>query len=306
MMSLYSALALAVLQVGAQAGGPVQRGVLVQPESVTVGDPFRVVVRIRAPRGAVIEFPSTPDSGTGVEALDPVHVIPSPDTSAVEQTAIYRLAAWDVGTLPIRFPDVLVKEGRLVRRLAVGRDVMVAVASVLPADSAQRVPKPPRAVFEFGPPWWLWALIALAAAVIVLLLWWWLRRRRAHEVTPALSPWMIAHREFDRIEALQLVSAGERGQYVALMADVVRAYLARMVGVARISLTTTELAHALRAEPRVPVARVTRLLHDVDLVKFAGQAISGDRAAELGQDARELVDAVENALRPATERSEAA
>lgn len=306
MIALVATFALALLQAGGQADGPIQRGVVVQPESVTVGDPFRVVVRIRAPRGAVIEFPSTPDSGTGVEALDPVQVTPGLDTTVVEQTATYRLAAWDVGSLAIRFPDVLIKEGNLVRRLPVGRDVSVEVTSVLPADSAQRVPKPPRAVFEFGPPWWLWALVALAAAAIVLFLWWWLRRRKERAVTPVLSPWMLAHKEFDRIEALQLVTAGERGQYVALMADVLRGYLAQMAGAARISLTTTELAQALRAEPGVPALRVTRLLHDVDLVKFAGQTISAERAVELGQESRELVDSVENALEPTTERAEAA
>lgn len=314
MKLLVAAFALVLLHPGAEGGAqtldrggpPIQRGVIVQPESVTVGDPFRVVVRLRAPLGAVIEFPAAPDSGTGVEALDPVQVRSGSDSTAVEQTAVYRLAAWDVGTLPIRFADVIVREGSTLRRISVGGGVSVEVASVLPADSAQRVPKPPRAVFEFGPPWWLWVLVALAAAAILLLLWWWLRRRTERATTPAMSPWTRAHREFDRIDALQLVSAGERGQYVALMADVLRTYLSETVGVARISLTTTELAQALRAEPRVPAARTTQLLHDIDLVKFAGQPISSERATDLGHESRELVDAMESALNPAVERAEAA
>ena len=89
----------------------ISRGVVVLPETVTVGQPFRVVVRVRAPRGSTIDFPQAPDSGTAVEALDPVDVVPSPDTTVTEQTATYRLAAWDVGARALRFADVVVRDG---------------------------------------------------------------------------------------------------------------------------------------------------------------------------------------------------
>ena len=77
---------------GAQEGA-IQRGVVVQPESVTVGDPFRVVVRVRAPLGSVINFPAGPDTADKVEPLDRVVVVQSEDSTAVEQTATWRLAA---------------------------------------------------------------------------------------------------------------------------------------------------------------------------------------------------------------------
>jgi hypothetical protein len=293
------ALAFAVAAGAQQA--PIQRGVVVQPESVTVGDPFRVVIRVRAPLGAEVEFPAAPDSAEKVEPLDPVVVVKGDDSTAVEQIATYRLAAWDVGRRVLRFPDILVRQGSGVRRIEVGRTLSVEVLSVLPEDSTLHVPKPARALFTFGPPWWWWLVIALAAAAIGLLLWWWWRRRHAAE--PARrDPYDEAMQEFARIEALGLVGAGEFGQHASLHADVVRTYLSRVMPKARTSLTTSELLHALRGEDRVSTARLQRLLHDVDLVKFAGQLIPAARAKEIGTEARALVEAVHGALHPPEQR----
>jgi len=281
---------------GAQQA-PIQRGVVVQPESVTVGDPFRVVIRVRAPLGSVIEFPAGPDTADKVEPLDRVVVTPGTDSSAVEQTATWRLAAWDVGRRMLRFPDIVVRQGNQVRRVAVGRDVSVEVLSVLPEDTTLHVPKPARAVFTFGPPWWWWLIVALAAVAVGTLFWWWWRRRRQAPAIPR-NPYEEALEEFARIEALGLVGAGEFGQYASLHADVVRVYLSRVFPQARPSLTTTELLHALRGEDRVSPSRLQRLLHEVDLVKFAAQLIPAARARELGTESRALVGAVEESLRP--------
>ena len=146
--------------VGAQQIA-VKAGVTAAPDSVRIGDPFRVTVGIRAPRGATIEFPRTLDSAAAVQSLDPVVVRTSGDTTAMEQYADYRVSAWNIGNQPIRLADVIVRYNGVERRVPVV--AAVYVRSVLPADTAQRIPKPPRALFEFGAfPWWLWALIAAA------------------------------------------------------------------------------------------------------------------------------------------------
>lgn len=291
--AIVAALAFAAAAAGAQ-DAPLQRGVVVRPESVTVGDPFRVIVRVRAPIGSVLEFPASPDSGLAVEPLDPVSVVIAPDTTVVEQTATWRLAAWDTGRLAIRFPDILVRSPDGVRRLAVGRDLAVQVVSVLPADSALRVPRPVRPVFEFGVPWWYWLLVALAAAALGVLFWWWWRRR-PRAVAPSLDPYAAALREFERIESLGLLAAGEHGHHLALTAEVLRTYLARTIPAARPSLTTSELALALRGEGHVPGTRVVRVLHEIDLVKFARLRVSEAVAAEAARECRAVVDAIQQA-----------
>lgn len=271
-------------------GGRLQSGVVVRPESVTVGSPFEVVVRVRAPKDAVIEFPETPDSGGAVEAVDPVQVTSSPDTTFTERTAVYRATAWDVGSQPIHFQDVVVREPIGIRRLRLS-DIAVTVTSVLPADSAERVPKPVRDIFAFGPPWWIWLLLALAlAALLALARWLWLRHRR--RARPPIEPFTDAEREFGRIAALGLVSAGEKGLHVALMAEVLRAYLARVVPGARTALTTSELVAVLRGRSAVPLTRLAALLNSCDAAKFAGRALDAERALQLGREAQAIVAAI--------------
>ena len=282
----------------------VKAGVTIAPDSVRVGDPFRVTVGVRAPVGASIEFPRVLDSTATVQSLDPVTVRTSADTSAVEQYAEYRVAAWDVGSQPIRLEDVLVKLNGATRRIPISGTVFVR--SLLPKDSAQRVPKPPRALFEPNPfPWWVWVLIA--AAIIGLILWWMRRRRRKK---PALAivvdPYERAEAEFQRIEALGLIDAGERGRYVALMIEVLRDYLSARYAEASLSLTSTELERSVGHLPHIPQDRLTRVLTDADLIKFARRPVSGERARELGREARAIVGIEHRASQPAPSQQAAA
>ena len=285
----------------------VKAGVTVVPDTVRIGDSFRVTVGIRAPRGATIAFPRATDSTSTVQSLDPVVVRTSADTTAVEQYADYRVAAWDVGAQPIHLDDVVIRLNGTERHVPLAK-YTVFVRSVLPQDSAQRVPKPPRALFESSVfPWWIWALIAAAAIAVGVLVWWWWRRRRTGVAAVAIDPYVRATTEFQRIEALGLVDAGERARYVTLMIEVVRDYLAaRYAAEAALSLTSSELQRSTMHLPHVPQDRLTRLLTEADLIKFARRAVSGDRARELGREARTIVDAEHRASQPAPEDASAA
>ena len=278
-------------QQPAQPASQVQMGFEVQPESVTVGDPFRLTVRIRAPKGASVTFPAGPDSGATVEALDPRVERQGTDSTSLDVTAAWRLAAWDTGDQPLRMKDVVVNVDGRERRISLSA-LNVHVRSVLPADTTQRVPKPQRALFEFGLPWWYWLLAALAAIGIIGLFWWWWRRRRRRKAGEVEDPFADAESEFERVERLGLVEAGERGRYVALMVEVMRTYLARRIPEAHPSLTTSELLVAVRESKTIPVNRLALILADADLVKFARRASSAERAREMGAEARGIVAAI--------------
>ena len=270
---------------------PVQMGYSIEPDTVTVGDPFRLTVRIRAPFGATIEFPAGPDSGAAVEALDPRQERQGPDSTSLDVTGAWRLAAWDIGDLPLRLRDIVVRLDGRERRIPLSA-LTVHVRSVLPADTAQRIPKPQRALFEFGRPWWHWLLAILAGLGIIGLFWWWWYRRRKRQRGEVADPFADAETEFERVERLGLVEAGERGRYVALMVEVLRTYLARRIPDAQQSLTTSELLIAVRENGTVPVNRLALVLADADLVKFARRATTAERARELGTEARGIVGAV--------------
>ncbi|HEX6966160.1 MAG TPA: hypothetical protein VF166_10200 [Gemmatimonadaceae bacterium] len=302
MIRVALATALVLVSVGtprrsaAQEGQApvVQYGISVRPDTVTVGQHFEVLVRVRAPMGATIAFPAGPDSGASIEAIDPRTVTTFDDTAAVEQTARYVLAAWDTGAVHTTLGTVVVTAGG-VRRMIPVDSTVVHVHSVLPADTSLRVPKPARGILDARAPWWPWLVAALVAlALILLLLWWWLRRRRP--VPAELGAYARAEQAFARIDALRLLEAGERGRFVALNIEVLREYLAARVAVAHRSLTSTELLRALRDERALPSERLAPVLAEADLVKFARRPVSTDRARELAREVRDVVHDVEQAL----------
>jgi hypothetical protein len=300
MIPLFASLAMLDASVGAAQGAiAVKAGVTVGADSVRIGDPFRVTIGIRAPVGATIDFPRELDSTGAVQSLDPVVVRASADTSAVEQYADYRVAAWDIGKQAIRLDDIIVKLGSATRRIPITGNT-IFVKSVLPADSAKRIPKPPRDLFEVNPfPWWLWALLAAIAVGLILLYWWWRRRRRKTKPVIAIDPFKQAEADFDRIEKLALLDAGERGRYVTLMIEVLRDYLAARHARASLSLTSTELQRVVHGMPTVPQERLMRVLTDADLIKFARRPVSSERARDLGREARAIVAAEHTAATPA-------
>ena len=305
-MALAALVALAMVAtlgarpVAAQGAGSlanVQLGVSAKPDSVTVGEPFELRVRVRAPAGAVVTFPEGPDSSAQVEAIASRAVVGAADASGTDRTAVFRLVAWDVGEIPAKLGDVVVTLAGVERRVPLG-EVMVKVKSVLPADTTLRVPKPPRPPFDVAMPWWQrwWPFIVAALVAALLAWWWWRRRRRGRPDADALDAHAFAEREFARIEALGLVDAGERGRYVALMVEVLRDYLALRVPEARASLTSGELIAALRGVNTVPLSRLAGVLDEADLIKFARRIVTADRARELGREARAIARDIEGAV----------
>ncbi len=270
----------------------VQLGIAVRPETVTVGTHFIVSARVRAPEGATIAWPTAPDTSETLEIVSSRMLDSASDSLRTEETARWRLAAWDTGTITIVFEDAVVTGMDLERSVPLRAHVYVR--SVLPLDTAQQVPKPPRDILAADPPWWRWvALALLAAAIIGLLIWWYLRRRRRTPAPMPVDAMQYAEREFTRVERMGLLEAGERGRFVALMVEVLRDYLALRLPGAAPSLTSTELIRFLRARPDLPVQRLAAVLSEADLVKFARRAITGERAREIGQEARAIVREVE-------------
>lgn len=274
----------------------VQLGTRITPDTVSVGQRFIVLVKVRAPTRATISFPVGVDSAAGASPTAPqiigAPLVDSvPDATGTTRTAAYRFAAWDVGPQRLGLGNItVIVQGR--REYVSLADQSVFVRSVLPADTTRRQPKPPRAAIVLTPFNWLPWLALLAAILLALLAWWlwriWRRRRNA-----PLPPFETAEREFVRIEGLRLIESGEPERHVAMMTDVLRDYLAaRVEGIQR-SQTTPELLAA--AAPVHPYAGgLANLLAQADLVKFARRRMAPAEATALGAQARTIVRQVEN------------
>jgi hypothetical protein len=294
-------LAGAVFPETAAAQGqriPVQLGVSISPDTVTVGEQFTVVIRVRAPQGATITLPLAVDSAVAVSPTaasiigKPV-VEQSADSSGVIGSAAYRFAAWDMGPQQLGLPDILVVSGTDTGYVSLAERT-VFVRSVLPADTTLHEPKPPRPAigltsFDWKP--FLLAALAVAAALLLWRLWVWFRRRS----TGTIDPFTHAQREFARIESLGLIASGEQARHAALMSDVLRDYLAARVDEIERSHTSSELlANAGKLQSTAP--GLGELLWRTDLIKFAASDVARDEAERLAGSAKSIVRAVETAM----------
>ena len=275
---------------------PVQLGVSVTSDTVTVGERFIAILRVRAPIGASIRFPTETDSAsssaiTGTQLIGKPAIDSTVDSTSITMTAAYRLAAWDIGPQRLGLPDIAVTYRGKTGYVSVA-DRGVFVRSVLPDDSTLRVPKPPRPAIEITPfNWlpWLLALAALVTAGLAWRLWIWYRNRR----NAPLDPFSTAQRDFARVEAMQLLEAGDTGRHAALMTDVMREYLAARVPEIERSHTSSEL---LSAGGRIHgvAGSLGELLWRADLIKFARAGVTRDEAEEIAAKARGTVQAVED------------
>ena len=178
----------------------------------------------------------------------------SADTTIVDRTAIYRLVAWTVGAQQVALGSLVVSLAGADRRYAIP-NIAVLVKSVRPGDSTGRVRRPARDVMVAPPVLWPWIVGRTAPPGTSPL------DASAPPASPRPRPRTLgkgaladAKRDFARIEQLALLDAGERGRYVALHIDVLREYLAARIPEAALSLTSTELLAALRADAPVPSA----------------------------------------------------
>ncbi|MFA6166163.1 MAG: hypothetical protein WC700_06090 [Gemmatimonadaceae bacterium] len=268
-------------------GRPVV-GVEVQPQSVAVGEPFTVRVRVRAAAGTVIRFPAVPDSSGSVEAVDPRAIEDRSTSTVFDQTATYRFIAWEPGRRAVPLGGVRWEHGRTADTLAVGR-LRVEVTSLLPADTAEQVPRPARAPLDPVPPWWRWALIAAGVLAIALMSWRAWRKRGTAGAAP-LDAYADAQAGFAAVDALALVEAGEPGRAVLAYADVMRAYLTRRFPQATDGLITSEYAKAL-ADSALPILpeEVADVLETADAVKFAAAPVDAEGVARVARGARGVV-----------------
>jgi hypothetical protein len=278
---------------------PVEMGYRVSPDTVLIGQPFKLFVKVHAPTGVRFEFPPGPDTATQ-NSIRPIELRGERLVTMLADTAValYTLVAWDIGIQPLRFPEVRVSFQGQERRPSLA-GAFVFVKSVLPADTSLRVPKPARPLIVLPVFNWLPWLGLLAAAIVAVLLWWAWRRYRNRPKKP-VDPYARAQQEFARIEQLRLLEDGRYSDYYARMVDVTREYLAARVPGVRRSDTSSELLRTMQPRDGVE-AELPRLLESADLVKFAQADISLADARNYGLALRAIVDHVEGRLNPESE-----
>lgn len=280
-----------------RARANIRVGSEVRPDTVTVADPFTLVVSLDVPVEATVQWPTITDTAANVVLRSPTRVTSTVEGARRREVAEYALAAWDIGRLPIGLADATVRLPYGVVNVSL-REARIAVKTVLPLDTSLHVPKPARGLFPRVVPWWeLWwlALLILAGLAALWYAWRRLRRKKQAAVRAPLDVYARAIHEFDRLQRLALADVGERGRAVALAVEIMRTYLSARSTDAHLSHTSAELLEALGNDTRIPHARLAALFDDADVIKFAHRGVTLARARELHDEARSIVESVERA-----------
>lgn len=286
-MNCWLALVILLAQADSQTDArnlEVTLSASVSPDTVTIGDPFYLAIRVEGLGGASVEFPIIPDTGA-VAALEPP-VVRGDQPSA--RTAVYTMTAWRVGEL--RVPDaelILLRDGVENRMPLPGASVYVR--SVLPADADPDTLtyQPARGVV--GPNWSLAEKLAGGALALALLLAVALYLRRRNRATrqigapPPRPPRERALEALDRLAQSGLIESGEYKAFYSKLAQILREFIALERPGWGVDLTSGELLAATRAAnlDHIQLEALRQLLNEADLVKFARRSTPRGRA---GQD----------------------
>ena len=303
LVALAAALALAsalggVPGVAAQTS-PVAVGVVVEPDSVTVGEVFTITLSAQHPPDYHVVFPKLPDrTSDGFEIKSQRHVAAADNgdgtltSSVVIEAALFRVGEHSTPALSVgaRRPD-----GEVVYRPA--RPVSINVESILDAGAdelggQEAIPliAPPSEMS--APPIWPWfaggAMLAALVAFAARRYW----VGRAPPPAPLGAPTEIALAELDRIETLNLPASGDFPRHYALVSDCVRSFISAQFGVPTMERATSEIAAEFQGADNIPQAEsrgAIAVLEESDLVKFARLSPQPDEAREAVAASRRTV-----------------
>lgn len=289
-LAAFSNPGAAVAQVAPPAAPEVRTAVA--PDTVLVGDVFRVAIRVDLPPGYRAVFPDSLPSADPLEAAGrrDERVEEFPDGMR-RVTAIYAMSAWRPG--PVELPPVSVRlAGPDGERVVQARLPELSVRSVLPEDTAGVQPRDLKDVLGSSRSWWPLLLALLVGAVAVGGLVYWRRRGREAPlpVYPSVPPRERALAALDRARNSGLVEAGRFKAFYSLVTAAVRLYLEELNRELGAELTTSELMErAERTMAPEAAEPLGRLLASADLVKFARRRPAPDEALADWETARAFV-----------------
>jgi hypothetical protein len=282
-------LLAAALGVSAHAAAQLidVRTEVAAPDSVTVGERFRVTHIFSYPDSLTMSVPEEIDPGSC--RLLSKEWSEDKEEGRVEKTLSLEAITIDLeqATLPALAVQFFTPAGDTL--VAFTDEVIIPVRQLATEGADVRGLKQQ---WEAPRRYWPWIVAAAALVAAAILLWWWLRRRsrRTGEEpsVPVLPADYVALTELTRIERMDLVRRGEFKKYYTLVTDALRRYLSARFEVEAMDRTTDELLLELEDTGR-RVDKLDSLLREADLVKFAKYVPGEEAGTAAMSSAREIV-----------------
>ena len=284
--------------------GPVKAVVRVTPRAPVLGDPVRVTLQVEAEAGVEVFMPAFGDQlgRFGIAEYAPTHAVGSDGGSVHVQRYTLEVPMSGRQRIPsflVEFSDRRDDRAAEVQELLT-EEVVLEVASVLPADVVSPGLKPPRDALPELPArerqvsWaqsgWLWGGMGFLVLGLVGAAVWWRRRRR---VAQQRSAFEIAWEALLALEAEPLPRGEEVDAWYVRLSGIVRAFIEGRYGLRAPKLTTEEFlllagrSEVLKVQHRATLAA---LLERADRVKFTAYQPAAEESAEALASARRFLE----------------
>ncbi|MDR2935742.1 MAG: hypothetical protein LBU80_00150 [Rikenellaceae bacterium] len=254
----------------------------VVPDSMAIGDRFRIEVEVEKDLVQVVEFPGY--EGTLAKDIEIVSESPvdtlARDGRRVTIRKTWTLTTFEEGIYSIgRFPVLYADKNVLDTLLSI--DSLSFMVTTFPIDTLTQtiydIKAPLRAPVkfaEFGGCLVLgFFVLQLLYAIVYAIVKSRQRRRRGEKVTlrPAEPAHVRAIRELERLEAEKLWQNNRHKLYHTRLTDIVRTYIEKRYGIDAPAMTSDEIRDEMerRINSKRILTRLSRLLSTADHVKFA-------------------------------------
>lgn len=294
----------------------------VSPDSVTIGDPIRVVLRGSAPDSGTLVTPSWSDTLGPFQVLAVVADTEERAEDRVSFTKELQVTAFDTGTLAL--PDLAVywvvdgdtAVARAPRRTVVVQSVLPDSIDLSNPTTAIAELRDVKGVLSIGSVAWLrWVILAAAVLLVALAGWWGWRHRRKRPAVVVPAPVRAARRlppeeAFEtglaKLFHAELLERGEVKEFYAGVSLLLREYLEGRFGVYAMEETREEILLHARESARLSDtdrAWLASWLLDADLVKFAKMTRALAEGRDFAEEARRWVrDTTQRSTRVTTDR----
>lgn len=298
-------LALALLTATASAQ---QVRLYVLADTVALGEAFEVAVAADHPAGVQTVFPEVPRDRTAeaapllalgdAEATEAQRFAPVLRGETRTDSVVYRALAFAADSARVGPVEVAFVSGGDTTRVA-SPSALVRVRQLVPGPEAE--PEPPAPPFPFPSTLPVWIALGVVGAAVAALAFWGIRRllrRPSREASrPRPAPYPEATSRLDAL-ATDLPAPEAAQPWLFTLADALRTYVERRLGVPAKEMTTRELDAALASRLPDETRRTLRnVLRVCDRGKFADLRPGAEAAQEVLASARAAVESAEATVR---------
>lgn len=277
------------------------------PDSVMIGDRFRLKVQITKDVAQVTHFPDFEGKFTEhIEILKEGKIDTlERDGRTLKLSREYILTSFEEGYHSMgRFP-ILYADKNIIDTIF-SRDSLLIKVATFSIDTVSQtiydIKQPLKAPVKFGEfSGYLFGGIFLLA-VIAVLIYYLIRRYKNKPLlgkkTYAEPPHVTAIRKLERLKGQKLWQAGKHKLYYTQITDILREYIDKRYGVKALEMTSAEIRSALT--PILAESRSLRKLSDIlvtaDFVKFAKYTPDPDLNDALYYDAYDFIESTKEVI----------